>query len=58
MKIQVETKREDGILVSEGLDFFSFEGRNLKLIERLREQKKKTETCQRERERVENWVES
>ena len=51
MKIQVETKREDGILVSEGLDFFSFEGRNLKLIERLREQKKKTETCQRERER-------
>ena len=34
MKIQTENEREGGILVPEGLDFFCFEGRNLKSIER------------------------
>ena len=51
MKIQTENEREGGILVPEGLDFFCFEGRNLKSIEREVEEERDMPKRERERER-------
>ena len=49
MKIQTENEREGGILVPEGLDFFCFEGRNLKSIEREVEEDRDMPNRERER---------
>jgi hypothetical protein len=48
-KIQTENERKGGILVPEGLDFFCFEGRNLKSIERAVEEDR--DMPKREREK-------
>ena len=50
-KIQTENEREDGILVPEGFDFFWFEERNLKCIEREVEEDRDMPKKERERER-------
>ena len=50
-KIQTENEREDGILVPEGFDFFRFEERNLKCIEREVEEDRDMPKIEREKEK-------
>jgi hypothetical protein len=50
-KIQTENEREDGILVPEGFDFFGFEERNLKCIEREVEEDRDMPKIEREKEK-------